>query len=45
MKVSFENGWRVAPHCWKHYIFSPFGFDKCEAFTSISMFGFVFWFY
>lgn len=39
------NGWKEAPHCWWRYLVTPFGWDFNPAWKSISLFGFVFFFY
>jgi hypothetical protein len=40
------NGWVEAPHCWKYHLFlKPFRFETNPAWSSVSIFGFVvFWY-
>jgi hypothetical protein len=42
--IGFMNGWKEAPHCWKFYLFDPIKIDRTPSWTSISFFGFVFFF-
>jgi hypothetical protein len=47
-KPQVMNGWRDAPHCWRYYLFLPFGWEKVQdpkgphGWFSLSFFGFVF---
>ena len=42
------NGWRDAPHCWRHFVFErPIGIEKPRPgypVLAVSLFGFVFFF-
>ncbi len=42
--VIVMNGWKEAPHQWKRFVFQPFGIDKTPYWTSVSAFGFTFFF-
>ena len=42
--IGFMNGWKSAPHCWRRFVFHPVSVDRNKAFTSVSLFGFVFFF-
>jgi hypothetical protein len=46
IKFSFMNGWKEAPHMWKYHLFlNAFNWERNPAWTSISIFGFVIFFY
>ena len=46
--VGATNGWRGAPHCWRHFVFErPIGIEKPRPgypVLAVSLFGFVFFF-
>ena len=45
--IGFINGWKVAPHCWRHHVLKPIQIDNCHAeyagYYSITLLGFT-WF-
>ena len=47
MKLKFDvtNGWRFAPHCWKHYLLRPLRFEKTPVWVCISVVGFAIFIY
>lgn len=42
--IGFLNGWAEAPHCWKTFACRPFRVERTVAWTSVEVFGFVFFF-
>jgi len=43
--IGFMNGWAIAPHCWRNYLFlKPIRFDRATEWHSISIFGFAVFF-
>ncbi len=42
--LGMMNGWKQAPHCWKTFIALPIRIDRTPRWTSISLFGVVFFF-
>lgn len=42
--LGMQNGWRVARHCWPHFIARPFWISKNLCFISVEFVGFVFFF-
>ena len=35
------NGWAVAPHCWRQFLFHPVTVEQTPRWISVSIFGFV----
>lgn len=42
--LGIQNGWKVAPHCWTHFIARLICIEKTPGWFSIEIIGFVFFF-